>query len=161
MPLRHRDSIGSGLFFVTTSTRQREVMFKSSQHYALVANKIEHYRERENAQVHAYVIMPNHFHLLISVPKEKSLSIFMRDVKKIIAREYCQLAEIPLRPFWQSRFDDLLIYSEEKYIIKFNYIHNNPVKAGLERQPEDWEYSSAGFYVNGKPGRITVTPVSF
>jgi putative transposase len=135
-------------------------MFKTPAQFIHVAEKIECYRIRDRASIHAYVIMPNHFHLLISIPEGNSISTFMRDLKKRIAYEYFENLGIVHRPFWQSRFDDLLIYTEEQYRIKFNYIHNNPVKAGLVQNMEDWEYSSAGYYTTGRLGIISVTPVS-
>lgn len=158
MPLRHRKSINHGLFFATTSTQDMIARFNSPEKYSIVLEKIEYYRKRENASIHAYVVMPNHFHLLIHFPENHNISAFMRDLKKRIAYEYYQLQKVPPFPFWQDRFDDLLIYSEKQYAIKLNYIHNNPVKSGLVGKAEDWEYSSVGFYIAEKCGIVTVNP---
>jgi hypothetical protein len=48
---------------------------------------------------------------------------------------------------WMNRFDDLVIENDKTLQIKIEYIHNNPVKAGLVDQPEQWEYSSARNYI--------------
>lgn len=120
---------------------------------------IEYYRKRNNAAIHAYVVMPNHLNLLASIPEEGSISFFVGDMKKRIAYEYYRLISSAPFPFWEHRFDDLGIYSQEIYRIKLNYIHNNPVRAGLVLNPEDWPYSSAKFYLTGEEGVVKVTPV--
>jgi hypothetical protein len=48
---------------------------------------------------------------------------------------------------WKDRFDDLVIESEETLRVKIEYIHNNPVRAALVSDPEDWRYSSARNYL--------------
>ena len=57
---------------------------------------------------------------------------------------------------WQPSFYDFNIYSEEKLREKLNYIHWNPVRAGLCAKPEDWPWSSYSFYKTGKQGRIII-----
>jgi hypothetical protein len=49
---------------------------------------------------------------------------------------------------WKDRFDDLVIDSEQTLRVKIEYIHNNPVRAGLASNPEDWKYSSARNYLS-------------
>ena len=53
------------------------------------------------------------------------------------------------RKFWMQRFDDEVIRNEKMFWVKLNYIHNNPVEAGLVKKPEDYKYSSARNYVYG------------
>ena len=74
----------------------------------------------------------------------------MRDLKKRIAFEYFKNRNLKRQKFWQYRFDDVYIYSEDIYRIKLNYIHYNPIKAGLVNKPEDWLYSSVNFYLKGQ-----------
>jgi len=120
--------------------------------------KIELYRIRDDALIHAYVIMPNHFHLLISIRQGNSISAYMRDLKKMIAYEYYQMNRMQTVRFWHSRFDDFDIVNEDTYKVKLNYLHQNPVRAGLVKEPEEWAYSSARYYMRDEPGIITVSP---
>ena len=83
----------------------------------------------------------------------------MGNVKKRIAYEYYRLENSEPFPFWEHRFDDLSIYSQDIYCIKLNYIHNNPIKAGLALKPEDWPYSSARFYIREEIGIIEICPI--
>jgi len=57
---------------------------------------------------------------------------------------------------WKPRFDDLIVTSERQLKIKMEYIHNNPVKAGLVEQAEDWTYSSAVDWLTDRSGLITI-----
>jgi len=58
---------------------------------------------------------------------------------------------------WEDRFDDLYLTRKETFWTKFNYIHNNPVKAGLVEKPEDYPYSSArNYYLETKEGLLEV-----
>ena len=104
--------------------------------------------------------MPNHFHLILTIPEGRSLSAFMRDLKKRVAYEYFMVRNAPIKKFWQDRFDDLLITREPTFRTKLNYVHWNPVRAGLVSKPEDWPYSSALYYLAvGRP-LIPVVPVA-
>ena len=157
MGLRERLYRQSGAFFVTTSTHKRSTYFTSNAEYELLERNIEFYRIREKANVFGYVLMPNHFHLIINFPEGGSISNFMRDLKRITAREFFQLHNQKSRKLWQDRFDDLGLISERVFLTKLNYIHLNPVRAGLVVNAEDWRYSSARYYLFDELGTITVT----
>jgi len=58
---------------------------------------------------------------------------------------------------WEDRFDDLYLNQEKTFWVKFNYIHNNPVKAELVKRPEDYPYSSAkNYFLKTKDGGLEV-----
>ena len=68
-------------------------------------------------------------------------------------------AEVPLRQFWQRRFHDFNVWGEKKRIEKLKYMHRNPVKRGLVKDPKDCPWSSYSFYERGKQGMIRIDPV--
>jgi putative transposase len=106
--------------------------------------------------------MPEHIHLLISEPNVGNPSTVMQVLKQSVSRTMHRRRkrrlragqerlweEGPLRkyqPFWQRRFYDFNVWSEEKKNEKMNYMHFNPVKRGLVTHPKDWLWSSYGFY---------------
>jgi putative transposase len=109
----------------------------------------------------AYVLMNNHIHFIIYFLEKNFLSKYMRDFKKYTAkeiREYIQASCPEILPqivyeektqkfkIWSDTFDDVWIGQRKICEIKLNYIHNNPVKAGLVKMPSDYKYSSAKFY---------------
>ena len=58
--------------------------------------------------------------------------------------------------FWQNRFYDFNIWTEKKRIEKLRYIHRNPVKRGLVSSPEQWSWSSYGWYLYGEKGPVKI-----
>lgn len=108
-----------------------------------------------DAQIAGYVLMPSHIHLLMFVDG-KHLAGFMRDFKKYVAQKVIPVLNIRLDKVWKDSFDRVAIETENVFRIKLEYIHQNPVKAGLVAKPENWEWSSAVDYYTGGGGPIPV-----
>ncbi len=79
--------------------------------------------------------MPEHVHLLIGEPERKTLAIVLQMLKQMVARK---LHTDPGTPFWQRRYYDFNVSSDNKRMEKLRYIHRNPVGRGLVEKPEDW-----------------------
>jgi hypothetical protein len=62
--------------------------------------------------------------------------------------------------FWQARFYDFNVYSDEKKNEKLDYMHANPANRGLVRHPQDWPWSSWSFYFGSESGLIAMDPVN-
>ena len=126
-----------------------------------------------------YVIMSNHVHLLMQA-KEENLSDIVRDSKKFTSQTIIRTLEENKNEsrrnwmlwlfketdenkkvsyqFWQPDNHPELCYHLDFMWQKLEYIHNNPVKAGLVHKAEEYVYSSAGDYVFGKQvGKVKVT----
>ncbi len=99
--------------------------------------------------------MPSHIHLLIFIDGSR-LGAYMRDFKKFIAQKVAPDLGIDTSPVWEPRFDRAEIHSEGVLRQKLEYIHNNPMKAGLVARPEDWFWSSAVDYLGLDTGRISI-----
>jgi putative transposase len=93
----------------------------------------------KEVMLYAYVIMPDHIHLLIR-PINHGISKTMQLIKGRASRK------INKGSFWQKGFFDFAILTEKKFREKFNHIHYNPVKRGLVERAEDYKYSSAMEY---------------
>jgi REP element-mobilizing transposase RayT len=91
--------------------------------------------------LHAYVIMANHVHMLV-LPRV-SPSRFLQTLKGYTAREANRLLVRTGQPFWQAESYDRWVRDEEQGKRIKAYIENNPVKAGLVLRPEDYRWSSA------------------
>jgi REP element-mobilizing transposase RayT len=89
----------------------------------------------------AYVVMPDHVHLLMQPCNGWSLAKILQGIKGFTAREINRvLGRKGL--FWQNEDFDHLIRSERDWLDKLDYIHMNPVKAGLVDRPHDYPFSS-------------------
>ena len=100
-----------------------------------------HYRDPRHYQLHAFVVMPNHVHLLmtplIAVPK------VMQSLKRFTAREGNRILGLTGQPFWQDESYDRLVRDDTEFDRITHYIETNPVKAGLAATPEEFQWSSA------------------
>jgi putative transposase len=96
--------------------------------------------------IHAWVVLPNHYHLLAYVTAFSSLGGIFRLVHGPTARYWNQEYNHPGRRVWY-RFTDRAIRSPRHYVTTLNYIHYNPVKHGWAQSPYDWEESSVYLYL--------------
>ena len=87
-----------------------------------------------------YVIMPDHVPFFASPkPAAKSLSAFVRDWKKWTSRKLIE-HELALAPVWQPEFFDHVLRSPKSYSEKWNYVRENPVRAGLVAESDQWPF---------------------
>ena len=93
-------------------------------------------------RLHAWVIMPNHVHLLIEPLEQRSLTEVMQGIKSVSAHESNKLLKRE-GPFWQPESYDHLVRDQEDFDRCRNYIPQNPVKAKLARTPQDYVFSSS------------------
>ena len=94
-----------------------------------------------SATLHAYVVMPNHVHVLWT--PQTTLSDLLRRIKGTTAREANSFLHRKGEQFWQQEFFDRTVRSAEEFARIVRYIEWNPVKAGLVARPEEFSWSSA------------------
>jgi len=105
--------------------------------------------------------MSNHIHFILFFEERNYLSKYLRDFKKYSSlqlREHIAQVYPHILPdiqfehrsqhfkIWEDEFDDVLLYSRKMCEIKLEYMHYNPVKAGIVADPTEYVYSSAKFY---------------
>ena len=154
MGLRYKNQDLGQTFFITTSFINHNPWGNIPGVYEALAEAIKFRLNATNSKLIAYVFMPSHIHLILAIDGS-IISSFMRDFKKYTA----QSALVPLiesSRIWQIRYDRQVIISERVLLTKLQYIHNNPVKAGLVESPEKWLYSSAVDYLSDSQGLIPV-----
>src|SRR5271168_4927225 len=97
--------------------------------------------------------MPEHVHLLLGEPHISSLAIALQVLKQETSRK---LKAINQEKFWQRRYYDFNVWSEEKRLEKLSYMHSNPVRRGLVEKPEDWPWSSFLHHAVGVIGTVEI-----
>jgi putative transposase len=155
MGLRYPDQINHNCFFVTTSFKNRKKYGEIEGVYEILEENLIFYSNKYKAKISGYVLMPSHLHMLLFINGDK-LSRFMRDFKKFTAQKSLTKCAINSHNVWMSRYDRLAIVTEEIFRIKLNYIHYNPVRAGLVTKPEDWRWSSAASYFTDNESGISI-----
>jgi REP element-mobilizing transposase RayT len=118
------------------------------------AQMLKHYA------LHAFVVMPNHVHLLVTAAVP--LPQLTKSLKGITAKRGNARLALTGRPFWQEESYDHVARNEREFESIRQYIQENPVRAGLVRQVSDYRWSSAGWATGGSPaaqgGRPTIEP---
>ena len=159
--------------FITSTIVNWVNLFHSAEYYQILIDAILYNRKNKNLKIFAYVIMPNHFHMICRSDKlsEIILSIKSFSAKEIIKNiqndnnvELLKLFEENKPEYkrkrkyqiWQEGFHPEGIISDEMLSQKIEYIHFNPVVKGWAKEPKDWVYSSAKYFYTGEQGVIPI-----
>lgn len=102
------------------------------------------FHDRKKYRLAAWVVMPNHCHMLCTPCAEHRLSEIMHSLKSYTANKANKMLLRSGR-FWQKEYFDRFMRNARHFARTVTYIENNPVKAGLCERPEDWPFSSAWF----------------
>ncbi|NLF11028.1 MAG: transposase [Anaerolineaceae bacterium] len=100
----------------------------------------------EGVEIRAWIILPNHYHLLARITDFRALGTTFRLVHGPLAREWNLEDKSPSRKVWY-RFADRAIRSPAHYYTTLNYVHYNPVKHRWAESPYDWAESSVHWYL--------------
>jgi putative transposase len=126
--------------------------FSSPLLRTLFVRKLEQTRVRFGLRVFAFVVMPEHVHLLLSEPSRADLATAMQSLKLSVSLEskrYFRIHPSDRHRFWQNRYFDLNVQDHEQFLEKLHYIHQNPVRGGLVQSAENREWSSFLHYAEG------------
>jgi putative transposase len=140
------------LHFITFSRFHRLPFLQEPEPKETFEAVLELARGRHQAGVYAYVLMPEHIHLLISEPPRIFLARYLKVLKQIASRRL----KGDRQQFWQERYFDANIRGETARSEVIRYIHRNPVKRGLVASPEQSRRSSFNHYATGAPGVVEI-----
>lgn len=129
------------IFFITTCTEQRRPLLAAPDIAAILCDEWRAAKSRHGWLVGRFVIMPDHVHFFVT-PGEKTrlLERFIGQWKQWTAKRIVHATGM-VPPLWQYRFFDHLLRSNESYAQKWEYVRQNPVRAGLAHEPEEWPYA--------------------
>jgi putative transposase len=153
MTIPHRGWASHSTYFVSASYWEKQRLLQSVRMAELFIDVLDHYRRQQKYLLHEFVIMPNHFHLLITPAEtlERALQLIKGGFSFRAKKELKVSGEI-----WQTSFHDHRVRDNGEYENAKIYIHQNPVRAGLVERPEDYPYSSANprFQLDEVPQRL-------
>jgi putative transposase len=133
---------GSRTFFVTSSAWGRQNLLQSDRAAGLFLRVLYDYREQNKFRLHDFVLMPNHFHVLLTVGSESTVERAVQFIKGGFS--FRAGRELKMRsPIWQKGFSEVRITDPEGFLQVRTYIRNNPVVCHLVVDPQDYPYSSA------------------
>lgn len=163
MGLRYRTQLlDYHCFFITTTFYKRIRHLEDPRMVAIINESFHFVNEKYACRLIAYVWMPDHIHFICYFEKENKLIEYMRDFKKYTSFRIRRLItadgndalmkrltfEHRAQKFkvWDDRFHDVHLFTRKALLIRLNYIHDNPVRAGLVSEAIHYPYSSAAFY---------------
>ena len=151
-PTREHATHNQQTYMVTSETWGRRSLFRAEPWAKLFIDTLYHYRG-SGYQLHAFVVMPEHFHALITPTGslERAVQYIKGGFSHSAKAELGSNMEV-----WQKGFSDHRIRDAADFEQHVNYIHSNPVRAGLCSRPDEYEYSSAhsGFTLDDIPQRL-------
>jgi putative transposase len=132
-------------YFVTTVTKNRLPLFGDARLCRILLVTIEYHKTIFDYSVYGYCVMPDHLHLILKPEGEFNLSFIMKMIKGSFARKINRL-KAQEGSLWQPRFHDEAIRSQEQLLALLEYIHQNPVTAGLVAEASEYPFSSFNQY---------------
>ncbi|MGC8787604.1 MAG: REP-associated tyrosine transposase [Anaerolineae bacterium] len=133
-------------YFISVSTLDHARFLASGRAKALVRDQLKELITEFGVILRAWVILDDHYHLLLKTNIGKDLSRLLGRLHGATARRLNLWDDTVGRQVWHNYWDTC-IRSEASLWRHFNYIHNNPVKHGYVAHPGDWEFSSYRYYL--------------
>lgn len=158
-----RPHIAGGTYFITQVTYQRQQWLCRDIARHALRTAIEQVRKTRPFTVDAFVLLPDHFHCLLTLPSDDSdLSTRLRLIKTYVTRHYRPALQLDSvvsasrqqrkeQNLWQRRFWEHVIRNDDDFAQHCDYIHYNPIRHKLCKNPADWQFSSIHrFIAQGK-----------
>ena len=166
--------INTNLHFMTDTVVDWVDIFTRPVYKHIVVESLQYCQQKKGLIIYAWVLMSNHLHTIVSCNENEKIGDIWRDFKKYTSKKILTTLEndisesrrawmldrfefkarkdkrIKQYKFWQDGSDEQLIFSADYLKQKLNYIHNNPVTAEFVNSPEEYRYSSAVDYADGK-----------
>lgn len=150
MPRRARLSVPGIPWHIIQRGNNRTACFYAEEDYRRYLDTLEEQAERHACAIHAYVLMTNHVHLLLTPAREDSAGLLM----KHLGQRYVQYINRTYRrsgTLWEGRYRSCLARDQEYVLACYRYIEMNPVRAGMVGHPGEYRWSS--YRVNAEGGR--------
>jgi putative transposase len=136
----------------------RQPIFSTAADYRLLLDLIDENAKKFDVAIHAYVLMSNHFHLLVTPQTQDGLPQMMQAVGRRYVRYFNDI-QGRTGTLWEGRYKSTLIQTDRYLMTCMAYIDLNPVRAGMVAQTRDYLWSSHGHYIGQKVDHL-ITPHS-
>lgn len=145
-----------GFYHVLNRGNNKQALFRNAGDYVFFLNLLETASKKWPFKVHAYCLMPNHYHLFMETT-EGHLSRPLHLVNRAYAAYFARKYEFTGHVF-QGRFKSLMVEKEGYLLTLSRYIHLNPIKAKLAQKLEDYSYSSYACFMGlrSKPNWLDI-----
>jgi putative transposase len=153
MPRRARLKVAGVPHHVIQRGNNRSPCFCADEDYRFYLVCLQKGAERYQCTIHAYVLMTNHVHLLVSPGTEDGLSLMMRYLGSRYV-QYFNYVYSRTGTLWEGRFRSSLIESERYLLTCYRYIESNPVRARIVKSPGEYPWSSYAHHAKGREDKV-------
>jgi putative transposase len=159
MPRTARASVGGMCYHVLNRGNGQARVFHKVGDYAAFVDLMAAANERLPLRILGYVLMPNHFHLVLRPRDDGDLSRWMQWLLTSHVRRYHRHYQ-GSGHVWQGRFKAFPIEQDEHLLTVLRYVERNPLRANLVERAEQWAWSSLAWRATGKrPGMLAEWPI--
>jgi putative transposase len=138
-------------FFVTSNTSKRQPIFRNHERASLFIQVLLDNRAKQRMLLHEFVVMPDHFHAILTPAYEHSLEKCMQFLKGGYSFQLKRQLKFQWE-VWQTSFNEQRIKDFQEYESIRHYIWMNPVRKNLSRTPQEYSYSSSS-------GKFEIDPI--
>ena len=176
MSSKYKFSDTESIYFITSTVVDWIDVFTRDVYRDILSNSFRFCQKNQGLQIHAWVLMPNHFHMICSFNNNADPGMVIKNIKSFTAiklidaiinnphesrrswmldlfEKHGKANKSNYRfQFWQHENHPILLDNLKMYNQRLVYLHENPVRAGFVREPQEWLYSRAiDYYIpNGK-----------
>ena len=136
------------LHYVTGNVDKRREIFRSAAHCIAFLEELQSIRQKHESRLICFVVMLDHFHLIVN-PRDGNIKSWIHELKSLSARRLVEInppglfaTKEEVNQVWQESFKTQRLWRGWMIWQKINYIHNNPLKAGLVDSAGDYPWSS-------------------
>jgi putative transposase len=173
MASKYHLSNSEGIYFITFATVQWVDVLTRPHYKDIVVESLRYCQDKKGLDLYAWCLMTNHVHLIAAARETYNLSDLLRDLKKYTAKKLIAAIQNPEESrrtwllwifraagehnpnnqdyqLWQQDNHPIELSTNSMIAQRLEYLHKNPVKAGIVFEPEHYVYSSATDYAGGK-----------
>ena len=155
-----RVDVGNQIYHVINRANGRQTIFHKKEDHQHFEALLEEAQERSGMRILAYVLMPNHWHLLLYPKIDGDISTFMQWLTLTHTQQYhARTRTIGYGHLYQGRYKSFLIEKDSYYLTVIKYIERNPVRAKLSRTVEGWRWGSGSDILLGPQSRNSCLPI--
>ncbi|MCR4279313.1 MAG: transposase [Candidatus Zambryskibacteria bacterium] len=155
MPRAPRIDLGNYVYHVINRSNGRSKIFHNDADYQDFEYLLNEIKEEYDMRILAYVIMPNHWHLLLYPRNSGDLSKALQWLSTSHAvRHHTRKGTIGGGHLYQGRYKSFLVEKDSHFLAVLKYIERNPARAKLCKRVEDWKWGSAYRRAKGAPGSM-------
>ena len=154
MPRSARKRSESGIYHIVLRGINKQTIFYDDEDKEVFLNRLKLIKTDKPYKIYAFCLMSNHVHLLVKEIEESISKLFLKILSSYVYwynRKYERIGNL-----FQDRFKSEVINTDSYMLCAARYIHQNPIKAGLEKAIGEYKWSSYNVYINDKSGFVDI-----